>query len=396
MSGPLSGIRVVDAGILVQGPQSAAMLVDMGAEVIKVELPGFGDQARFIFLDRTDLRSAYYTACNRGKKSITCDLRRSEGAALLKKLLADADVLITNFKPGTMESWGLGYEDLEKAFPRLIWAAGSTFGPEGPDSNREGADLAAQCAGGLVSTTGRDGDPPSPVGITIADHIASLNLTCGILAALHARQSNGRGQKVEVSLLGGQIWAQASEYTHYLMSGKIPGRSNFGHPLIRAPYRIFQTSNGWIGLIGVPADSRDTFLVAMDLAEVIVDPRMELLGYDEDALTWFNDKLSAAFRTKTTEDWCELLREIGVRYAPVNDYAQATRDKGVWANGYLQEIRSSDGTAHKVVGPPVRLSSNPLRPHATAPSVGEHTTAVLQDLGMSEDEIEMYRRDGIV
>ena len=211
MSGPLQGIRVLDVGLLVQAPQAAALLSDMGADVIKVELPGFGDQARFIPLSLEDFRSAYFTACNRGKRSLTLDLRTPAGAAVFGRLAETADVVVSNFKPGTMESWGLGYEDLAEHNPRIVWAGGSTFGPAGPDAEREGADLAGQAAGGLVSTTGRDGDPPSPVGVTIADHIGSLNMVAGVLAALHARERTGRGQRVEVSLLGGQIWAQAAE-----------------------------------------------------------------------------------------------------------------------------------------------------------------------------------------
>ena len=194
----------------------------MGADVIKVELPVFGDQARYIFIDVDDHRSAYYVACNRGKRGITLDLRISEGAELFKHLATKCDVLISNFSLGTMSDWGLGYEQLSNLNSGLIWANPHTFGPLGPDRFKEGADFAGQCAGGLISTIGRDGEEPSPVGVTIADHIGSLNMVCGILAALHVREIIGKGQKVEVSLLGAQIGAQAAEYTHFLMSKQLP------------------------------------------------------------------------------------------------------------------------------------------------------------------------------
>jgi crotonobetainyl-CoA:carnitine CoA-transferase CaiB-like acyl-CoA transferase len=230
--GALDGLEVIEAGLLVQGPQAAATLRDWGADVVKVELPGFGDQSRWLPISAGDHRSAYFTACNRGKRSVTVDMRTPSGREVMLRLAEGADVLITNFKPGTMESWGLGYEQFAERNPRLVFAAGSTFGSRGPGAGREGADLSAQAAGGLIAGTGVEGGEPSPVAATIADHIAALNLVGGILAALHARERTGRGQRVDTSLLGGQIWAQASEYTGYLLSGRPHGRANRGNPLV--------------------------------------------------------------------------------------------------------------------------------------------------------------------
>ena len=187
MTGPLEGITVLDVGQLVQGPQAAAMLCDMGANVIKVELPNIGDLARWIFISENDRRSAYYHACNRGKRGITIDLRTGAGAEVFKRLVKSADVLVSNFKPGTLDEWGLGYEALREINPGLVWAAGSTFGRRGEDALREGADLAGQCAGGIINRIGHDGHPPSPIGVTIADHIGAQNLVSGVLAALFHR-----------------------------------------------------------------------------------------------------------------------------------------------------------------------------------------------------------------
>ena len=204
--GALDGVRVVDVGLLVQGPQAGQTLSDLGAEVIKVELPGMGDQARWIPLSATDLRAPFFEACNRGKRSMTLDLRTSDGGKVFRKLVDTSDVLLANFKPGTLDAWGFDYETLSSTNPGLVYAMGSTFGPDGPGAQREGADLAGQSAGGLISTTGTDGGPVTPVGATIADHIGSMNMCVGILAALFTRQQTGRGQRIDVSLLGEQFF----------------------------------------------------------------------------------------------------------------------------------------------------------------------------------------------
>jgi len=232
--GALDGVKVVEAGLLVQGPQAAATLGEWGADVIKVELPGIGDQSRWLPVQPGDSRSGWFIGLNRGKRSVTVDLRTPDGREIFLRLAEWADVVITNFSPGTLEGWGLGYDDVAARNPRIVYAAGSTFGTEGTDASREGADLSAQAAGGLISTTGRDGQEVTPVGVTIADHVASQNLVSGVLAALLARERTGRGQRVTTSLLGGQIWAQAAEYTGYVLRGRPGGRANRGHGLIPA------------------------------------------------------------------------------------------------------------------------------------------------------------------
>src|SRR5689334_12723520 len=199
--GVLDGITVVEAGLLVQGPQAAAMLAHWGADVVKVELPGIGDMARWLPVEPGSLRSAYFTGCNRGKRSITIDLHTARGREVFLRLAAASDVVLTNFTPGTMERFGLAYEDVAARNPRVVYATGSTFGPVGPDAERAGADLSGQAAGGLILTTGVEGSHPAPIGATIADHIGALNLVAGIVAALLARVQSGRGQRVDASLL---------------------------------------------------------------------------------------------------------------------------------------------------------------------------------------------------
>jgi crotonobetainyl-CoA:carnitine CoA-transferase CaiB-like acyl-CoA transferase len=252
MSGALDGIRVLDLSTLVQGPQAAAMLHDLGAEVLKIELPEVGDMGRHVgVIDELGV-SVFFVACNRGKRSVALDLRTDGGKEAFLKLVETSDVVVSNFQPGTLEGWGLGYDDLSEVNPRIIWAAGSFLGPTGPDALREGADIAGQAYGGAISGNGSDGEPVSTVASLLADHCGSQNLQTGILAALFARERTGRGQRVDVSLLGGQIWMQAPEYTHYFLTGELAGRSNGGQPLVHALYGVWDTSDGAIAIAGCP------------------------------------------------------------------------------------------------------------------------------------------------
>jgi crotonobetainyl-CoA:carnitine CoA-transferase CaiB-like acyl-CoA transferase len=390
--GALDGLRVVEAGLLVQGPQAAATLGDWGASVTKVELPGFGDQSRWLPTSPDDSRSGYFVGVNRGKRSVTVDLRTEGGREVFLRLAEAADVVITNFIPGTMEGWGLGYEVLAARNPGLIYASGSTFGPTGPDSKREGADLAAQAAGGLMSTTGVDGGEPTPVGATIADHIASQNLVSGILAALFARGRTGRGQRVDTSLIGGQIWAQASEYTAYLLTGQVPGRANHGAPLIPGLYGIFPTSDGWVAVVGVVGMARRTaFFELMGRLDML--EKFPMAYYFKAERSAIYDELSPITAKRTTDEWCRLFAEHGIRHAPVRDYAQVAADPGVWECGYLVRDEATGRTA---VGTPVSFGDTPATIAMDAPELGQHTEEVLVELGYSWEEIAALSETGAI
>jgi crotonobetainyl-CoA:carnitine CoA-transferase CaiB-like acyl-CoA transferase len=392
--GPLAGVRVVDLTIVVQGPQAGAMLADLGADVVKVELPGVGDLARYLTLSPDDARSAYFQACNRGKRGAVLDLRTDGGRRALLGLARWADVVLSNFTPGVMDGWGLGYEELAAVNERVVYATASAFGPVGPDAGREGADLAGQSAGGLISTTGLDDGEPTPVAAVIADHSGSQNLVTAVLAALFHRERTGRGQRVDVSLLGAMVWAQASELTHYLLSGRVPGRSNRGHPLIFGIYRMFRTADGWISIVGVPAPLFPGFCRALELPELAADPRFSTLLIARDDLPDLFALLEPVFLRRTTADWAARLRAEGQRFAEVRDYAAVAADEQVWANGYLVEVEHPEWGPVKAVGNPLRFSDTPASVAAVAPELGQHTEEVLLEAGFSWEEMAELRAAG--
>lgn len=395
MSGALEGVRVIDVSTLVQGPQAGAALHDLGAEVIKVELPGIGDVARHVS-PLTDRHSGVFVAFNRGKRSITLDLRKPSGKAVLERLVSSADVLVSNFMPGTLESWGLGYEELAAINPRLIWAAASYLGPRGADAQREGADMVGQASGGIISTTGDDGGPMTPVGAIIADHCGAQNLTTGILAALFARERTGQGQRVDVSLLGGQIWAQAGEYTHYLLTGKMAGRSNGGHPLVNALYGIFPTADGYIAIAGCPEHLWPGMLRAVERPDLADNPRFGTYFATPEIRAELRVAFDAIFCTRPTAQWCERLAAEHQRFAPVRNHAEVVADPQALANDYIVEIEHPSWGPMKAIGCPITMSATPTRWGIEAPELGQHTEEILLEHGYGWDDIARLQDDGAI
>ncbi len=394
MSGPLDGVKVLDLSTLVQGPQAAAMLYNLGADVIKVELPDVGDVGRHVATIGEIGHSAVFVACNRGKRSITVDLRTPGGKSVLERLAADADVVVSNFKPGTLDEWGLGHDDLARINPRLIWAAGSYLGPHGPDADREGADMVGQAYGGLISTTGDDGGPMTPVGALIADHCGAQNLAMGILAALVARDRTGRGQRVEVSLVGSQIWAQASEYTHHLLTGEMAGRSNGGHPLVNALYGIFPTADGYLAIAGCPEHLWPGMLRAVERPDLADNPRFGAYFTTPEIRAELREVFGEIFAARPTAEWCERLAAEEQRFAPVRTHAEVAADPQVLANEYLASIDHPEWGPTRVVGSPIWLSDTPARWGTEVAELGQHTEEVLLEAGYSWGEIGELRETG--
>ncbi len=394
MSSALHGIRVLDLSTLVQGPQAAALLHDLGADVIKIELPGVGDVGRHVAPIPERGQSAVFVANNRGKRSVTLDLRTPGGQAALERLVAQADVLLSNFKPGTLDEWGLGYDHLAAINPRLIWAAGSFLGPHGLDAAREGADMVGQAYGGIISANGLDDGPLTPVGALVADHCGSQNLCNGILAALFARERTGRGQRVDVSLVGGQIWMQASEYTHYLLSGTEAGRANGGHPLVYALYGIFATLDGYLAIAGCPEHLWPGMLRAVERPDLADNPRFGVHLSTPEVKAELREVFSEIFATRTTAEWSERLAAEGQRFAPVRGHAEVVADPQMAANNYIVEVEHPQWGSTKLVGCPITMSDTPTRWGVEAPELGQHTEEVLVEFGFSWDEIGELRDEG--
>lgn len=396
VDGPLTGIRVVEVGLLVQGPQAAQFLHEMGAEVIKVELPGIGDQARWIPISYEDRRAPFFIACNRGKRSITLDLRVDDGRAAFLDLIATADVVVSNFAAGTLDRWGLGFDALAAHNPRLIYAAGTAYGVVGPDAARKGADLGGQAMAGLVHA--HDGeDPTTAVGATIADHIASQNLSNGVLAALFARERTGRGQRVESSLVGGQIYAQAAEYTAAMLSGDdLAAPTHGGHPLIMGLYGIVPTADGAIALVGVTPPERAAFFTRVGAPDMAEEERFATVGLSPETRDELFERLGAVFTAKTTAEWRPALDELGVRWAPVRSRVEAASDEALYDNGYLYREAHPEWGDISMVGTPVQLSDTPARVGGAIPELGQHTEEVLLEIGFTWDRIAELRESGAI
>ena len=394
MVGALDGIRVLDLSTLVQGPQAAAMLHDLGAEVIKVELPEIGDMGRHVGIIPEVGTSSFFIANNRGKRSVALDLRSDGGREAFLKLVETSDVVLSNFQPGTLDEWGLGYEDLAAVNSRIIWAAGSFLGPTGPDALREGADIAGEAYGGVVAGIGNDGEAVTTVASLLADHCGSQNLQTGILAALFAREKTGRGQRVDVSLLGGQIWMQATEYTHYFLTGELAGKSNGGHPLVHALYGVFPTSDGAIAMAGCPEHLWEGMCRAIERPDWVDHPRFNTYFTTKEIAAEMREEFLPIFAQRTTDEWAARLETEAQRFAPVRSHDQVAADPQSYANGYIVEFDHPDWGTTNFVGCPIQMSDTPTRFGTDVPELGQETEIVLVEAGYDWEELEDLRARG--
>jgi formyl-CoA transferase/CoA:oxalate CoA-transferase len=358
-----------------------------------VELPEMGDLGRVIPVSEDDSRSPYYEACNRGKRSVSLDLRTAGGKRAIERLVAAADVLIHNFVPGTMEAWGLSYEELSAINPRLIYATGSSFGPIGENSTREGADMTGQSEGGLMFATRIAGSPPIINGVVIADHVGCQNMVAGVLAALLHREKTGVGQRVDVSLVGGMIYAQASELTYTLLTGRNPERSHSGHPIIPTLLHTVEAADGWIHVLSGTGPGWPAFADALGRPDLAGDERFLALTLSAGARAELVAIIDDVFPSKTLSEWEAILDNIGVRYGLVRDYETIVNDASLYENGYLRQVEHPEGP-RSVIGTPIRMSATPLSPGAVAPELGQHTEEVLLEHGFTWDDIDALRNEG--
>lgn len=402
--GALEGVRVLDLSRVLAGPWATQILGDLGADVLKVEKPGEGDGTRewgppFLkdAAGRDTTESAYYLCTNRNKRSIAVDFTRPEGQALIRRLAARSDVVVENFKVGTLARYGLGYEDLRAVNPRLVYCSITGFGQQGPYAPRAGYDYLAQGMGGIMSLTGAPDGDPMKVGVAIADIMSGMYAVVAILAMLRRRDATGEGQHADVSLLDCQIAWLANQAQSYLTSGEAPPRLGNAHPSI-APYEVFPTRDGQLILaIGNDRQFR-TFCQAAGAPALAEDPRFLT---NEDRVHHRADlvpEIRALTARRTTREWVDLLEDLKVPAGPVNTIPQVFEDPHVRARGAVVEVE------HPLAPRPIRLLASPLRLSATPPSyrrapptLGQHTDAVLGEvLELSAAELAALRAGGAI
>ncbi|MCC7199345.1 MAG: CoA transferase [Gammaproteobacteria bacterium] len=405
--GPLQGIRVLDLSRILAGPWASQVLADFGAEVIKVERPGAGDDTRQwgppYLRDREGrdtAESAYYLSANRGKRSIAVDMAHPEGQRVLRELASRSDVLIENFKVGGLARYGLSWDDLRERNPRLVYCSISAFGQDGPAAQGAGYDAMIQGMGGLMSITGvPDGQPgggPQKVGVAVVDLMTAMYAVSAINAALFERERSGLGQHIDLALLDTQIAWLANQNMNYLIGGTPPRRAGTAHPNI-VPYQAFPTADGWLMLaVGNDRQYR-TFCELAGRPELATDPRYLSNAERVANRATLVPEVEALTRTKSTQAWLDLLTPAAVPCGPINDIAQVFAEPQVQHRGMRFELPHPLAPSVPMVRNPVLYSRSSLEYRDPPPMLGQHTAAVLAEvLGLTEAEIGALRAAGAV
>lgn len=403
--GPLAGIRVLDLTRVLAGPFATQMLADAGADVVKVEIPGIGDDTRHwkdsaeqeaMWKDGSST-SLYFSSCNRSKKSIAVNLKDPRGVEIIKKMAARADVVVDNYLPGKLDQLGIGYSVLSKVNPRIIHASVSGYGNRGPYSSRPGYDVIAAAEAGMMHITGERGRKPVKPGVALIDLCTGLYTYGAIASALYARQHTGIGQKIDASLLESCLSLLVNLGSSYLNVGREAIRYGCGHPTI-VPYDTFTCADA---MIVVGATSNRQWAILMKILgkpEYIDDPRFATNPQRVAHRTEVEEILNSAFSAKSVEAWCEELSDTGLPFGPVNNLERAFAHPQVEPLDMVEEIpmeAAKSGTL-KVAGIPVKYSHTKPSIKSPPPAIGEHTDIVLADLGFSADEVDGLREAKVV
>jgi len=407
MAGPLSHVKVLDLSRVLAGPWTAQNLADLGADVIKVERPGKGDDSRAYappFLKdgqgNETKEGAYFCAANRGKKSITVDLSKPEGQQLVRELAKGVDVLVENYKVGDLARYGLGYEDLAKLNPGLIYCSVTGFGQTGPYKDRPGYDFMAQGMGGLMSITGEaDGVPgggPQRVGIPIIDMTTGMYATIAICAALANRAVTGKGQWIDVALLDSCVAFLANQAMNYFATGESPSRIGNAHPNI-VPYQTFKTKDGAIILACGNDNLFNKFCDAAGCADLPKDARFATNAERVKNRVEITRLLNEVFEKRTTKEWVRLLDDAGVANGPINSIKEVFEEPQVIARGMKIELPHAAAGKVPLVASPMRFSGTPLKHEIPPPVVGQHTDEILRTvLKKTDAEIAALKAAGAV
>ena len=395
--GPLEGVRVLDLSWVLAGPYCTMVLADLGADVVKCERPPFGDVARTTG-PLIEGESGYFFSVNRGKRSIAIDLKQDAGRELFLRLVPEFDVLVENFRPGTLERLGLGYERLAEVHPGLVYVAISGYGQTGPLRDRPALDVVVQGAGGVMSVTGEPGGPPVRPGLSLGDIAGGLFGVIGVLAALRERERSGLGQLVDISMLDCQLAVLENAFLRYHLTGRVPQPMGTRHPWA-VPFQAFPTADGHIVIAlawGVP---NQWALLCSELAlvELIDDPRFAESQARAANHTELEPLLTEAFRTRTTADWLARLEPYGIPCGPLNNIAEAAAQPQVAAREMLTPVEHHTLGRIPLVNTPVKLSRTPGGIRDSSPDMGQHSRGVLSDLlGISIEEIQSLIEQGVV
>lgn len=396
-NGLLKDVRVIDLSRVLAGPFCTMMLGDLGAEIIKIEAPGIGDDTRHWappFAEGGE--SAYFLSTNRNKRSITLNLKSENGMNVLKDLIRKGDVLIDNFKKGTLEKFGLDYDTLQELRPGLIYCTITGFGYTGPYSDRPGYDFITQAVGGLMSLTGPKDGEPYRVGIAIADILTGIYAGNAILASLFAREKTGEGQRIDMALLDSQVAALSHVASNYLITGERPARFGNEHPTI-SPYQVFKAKDKYFA-IGAGNDLQWVkFCKAIGREDWITDERFATNPKrveNRDALTPLLQKI---FETKSAAEWIEMGDQIGLPAAPINALDEVFADPQVVARDCVVEVDHPTAGRIKIAASPLKIPTSPTSVRYPPPLLGQHNEEILQEvLGYSESRIEELKLDGLV
>lgn len=394
--GPLAGVKVLDLTRVLAGPYCTMFLGDLGAEVVKIEQPEVGDDTRAWGPPFAGGESAYFLCINRNKKSVTLDLKSNQAVGLLRHLAEGADVLVENFRPGTMERLGLGERELRAVNPRLIYASLSGFGADGPMKDWPGYDLIIQAWGGLMSVTGMPDGEPTKVGVAIVDIVAGLMLGKAILAALFARERTGVGQKLETSLLEAEVACLINAGSNYLVGGVVPGRWGNAHPNI-VPYQSFKSRDGYL-VIGVASEGIWRRLCqAIGMAGLADDPRFARNPQRVEHRGELIDILTEIFLQRDTAAWMTFLIDAGVPCAPVQTIDQVFLAPQVIAREMVVEVPHPTAGTIRMAGLPVKFSGTPAAIRLAPPLLGQHTAEVLRSwLRLDDSAIDDLKSKGVI
>ena len=392
MAKPLEGVVVLDLSRVLAAPYTGMILADMGADVIKIERPGKGDDSR-AYGPFKNGESVYYMSLNRGKRSMTLNMKSEEGKQILKDLVKQADVLVENFRGGTMDKLGLGYDVLKEINPRLIYSACTGFGMTGPYKHDPAYDVIVQGMGGIMSITGQEGGEPTKVGASIGDITAGIFSAVGIMMALYAREKTGKGQLVDVSMLDCQVAILENAIARYMNAGVSPKPIGNRHASI-TPFQSLKTKDGYV-IIAVGNDTLwQKFCTLIERPDLAADPRFTTNPLRTENVKVLGEELTKTFVIKTMDEWLHILKEGGIPVGPINDVERVIKDPAVIAREMIVTTHHPIAGDVEMAGVPIKLSDTPGSVDAPAPTLGQHTREILKEkLNMDDALIDQLYAD---